>query len=443
MIDINVLRDDPDRVRASQRARGEDEAVVDAVLAADRQRRTTLAHFESARARQKQISKDVGALMGRLGAARKTGAPAADLAALEAEADAARAAAAEVSAQVKDLESAASTAQAELDALARTIPNVIVDGIPAGGEDDYVVLATYGTPRDFAAEGFEPKDHVDVLEGLGGLDLARGVKVAQSRFYYLVGPGARLESALMNLALAKAHAWGFVQLSVPTLVNPAVMAGAGFLDAHADEVYRLAADDLYLTGTSEVALAGYHAQEIVDLSAGPKRYVAPSTCYRREAGTYGKDTRGIIRVHQFQKVEMFLYCRPEDAVAEHERLLSFERDMLDAMELPYRVIDVAAGDLGGPAARKFDCEAWVPTQGKYREVTSTSNCTTYQARRLNIRERGEGGTRIVATLNGTLTTSPRWLVPLLENHQQADGSVAIPAALQPYLGTDRLTPPGT
>lgn len=441
MIDIKVLRDDPDRVRASQRARGETEGVVDAVLAADERRRGTLADYETTRARQKQVSKDVGALMGRLGKARKGNSGAAELAALEAEADAARTAAAQLSDQVKALEAAAAQAQAELDTLARTIPNVIIDGIPAGGEDDYVVLETHGTPRDFAAEGFEPRDHVDVLETLGGLDLARGVKVAESRFYYLVGQGARLESALMTLALAKAYEWGFTQLAVPTLVNPNVMTGAGFLDAHADEVYRLAADDLYLTGTSEVALAGYHADEIVDLSAGPMRYAANSTCYRREAGTYGKDTRGIIRVHQFQKIEMFVYCRPQDAVAEHERLLGFERAMLDLMELPYRVIDVAAGDLGGPAARKFDCEAWVPTQGKYREVTSTSNCTTFQARRLNIRERRDGGTQIVATLNGTLATSPRWLVPLLENHQQADGSVTLPAALRPYLGTDALTPP--
>ena len=441
MIDIKVLREDPEHVRASQRARGEAEGIVDAVLAADERRRRALAEYETARARQKQVSKDVGALMSRLGRARRAGSTA-DAAALETEADSARTAAAELSDVVKSLETAAAAAQAELDALARGIPNVVIDGVPPGGEDDFVVLETHGTPRDFAAEGFEPRDHVDVLEGLGGLDLARGVKVAESRFYYLVGHGARLESALLNLALAKAYEWGFVQLSVPTLVNPAVMAGAGFLDSHAEEVYRLAADELYLTGTSEVALAGYHADEIVDLHDGPRRYAASSTCYRREAGTYGKDTRGIIRVHQFQKVEMFVYCRPEDAVTEHERLLGFEKEMLGLMELPYRVIDVAAGDLGGPAARKFDCEAWVPTQGKYREVTSTSNCTTFQARRLNIRERRDGGTRIVATLNGTLATSPRWLVPLLENHQQSDGSMVVPAALRPYLGTDRLLPTG-
>jgi seryl-tRNA synthetase len=244
---------------------------------------------------------------------------------------------------------------------------------------------------------------------------------------------------MMNLALAQAVEHGFVPMITPTLVTPQVMGGAGFLDAHADEVYRLEADDLYLTGTSEVALAGYHADEILDLSDGAKRYAGWSTCYRREAGSYGKDTRGIIRVHQFNKLEMFVYCRPEDAVAEHERLLAMEKEMLGTIEVPYRIIDTAAGDLGGPAARKYDCEAWVPTQGRYRELTSTSNCTTYQARRLNTRYRAEKGTQTAATLNGTLATT-RWLVAILENHQQADGSVVVPQALQPYLGLEVLKP---
>jgi seryl-tRNA synthetase len=219
------------------------------------------------------------------------------------------------------------------------------------------------------------------------------------------------------------------------------MAGAGFIDKHAEEVYRVEADDLFLTGTSEVALAGYHADEILDLSDGPKRYAGWSACYRREAGSYGKDTRGIIRVHQFHKVEMFTYCRVEDAAAEHQRLLGWEKEMLAKIEVPYRVIDTAAGDLGGPAARKYDSEAWVPTQGRYRELTSTSNCTTYQARRLGIRERDPsgGGTRTVATLNGTLATT-RWLVAILENHQQADGSVVVPQALRPYVGLEVLKP---
>lgn len=447
MIDIKVLREDPELVRASQRARGEDESLVDAVLVADEQRRSSLSEFEAVKAEQNRVNRAIGPLMGRLKAAQQAqqkqggGADAGEVGALQAEADEARAAGSRLSAQVAELQARKSDAEAELDTLIRRIGNVVLDGVPPGGEDDFEVLETIGTPRDFAAEGFEPKDHVELLEGLGGLDLARGTKVAQARFYYLMGQGARLEQAMLNLALDRAYDAGFTQLGVPTLVNHRTMEGAGFLDTHADEVYKLGTDELYLTGTSEVALAGLHTDEIIDLVDGPKRYTACSTCYRREAGSYGKDTRGIIRVHQFQKVEMFVYCRPEDAVAQHEALLGHERAMLDLMEIPYRIIDVAAGDLGGPAARKFDCEGWVPTQGKYRELTSTSNCTTFQARRLGIREKGASGTNIVATLNGTLATT-RWLVAILENHQQADGSVRVPEALRPYLRTDRLVPGG-
>ncbi|WP_219105640.1 serine--tRNA ligase [Austwickia sp. TVS 96-490-7B] len=440
MIDIKLLRDDPEAVRKSQQARGEDVGLVDAILDADKHRREALAEFEQRRAEQKITSKDVGAAMGRLQAAKKSGQSAQDVARLEGEANEARRFAGDLSNRVKALEAEAAEADKQLNALLRRVGNVIIDGVPVGGEDDYVVLEEHGTPRDFAAEGFAPKDHLEILEGLGAVDMGRGVKVAESRFYYLVGQGARLESALMNLALSQAYDNGFTQLAVPTLVNRPTMAGAGFIDAHEEEVYLLRDDDLFLTGTSEVALAGFHTDEIIDLSGGPKRYCAQSTCYRREAGSYGKDTRGVIRVHQFQKIEMFIYCRPEDAQAEHQRLLRHERDMLDLMEIPYRVIDVAAGDLGGPAARKYDCEGWVPTQGKYRELTSTSNCTTYQARRLAIREKRDSRTEIVATLNGTLATSPRWLVALVENHQQADGSVRIPAALQPFMGADVLVP---
>ncbi|HET7659450.1 MAG TPA: serine--tRNA ligase [Oryzihumus sp.] len=423
MIDIRLLREDPEAVRASQRARGEDEGIVDAILSADERRRSSLTEFEQLRAEQKSFGKKVAAAKGE----EKT--------ALVAEAK-------KTSDRVKELQAAADEAEAELNALVRRVPNVVIEGIPSGGEDDYTVLETHGTARDFSAEGFEPRDHLELAEGLGALDMERGAKVGGSRFYFLTGVGARLELALLNMAVAQAVEHGFTPMITPTLVKNDVMAGAGFLDAHADEVYRLEADDLYLTGTSEVALAGYHADEILDLSSGPKRYAGWSTCYRREAGSYGKDTRGIIRVHQFQKVEMFSYCRPEDAEAEHERLLDWEREMLAKIEVPYRIIDTAAGDLGGPAARKFDCEAWVPTQGRYRELSSTSNCTTYQARRLNVRERSESGaTRIVATLNGTLATT-RWLVAILENHQQADGSVVVPQALRPFLGLDVLTPQG-
>ncbi len=422
MIDLRLLRDDPDRVRASQRARGEDETLVDTVLAADEHHRSSLTEFEGLRAQQKSIGRDVAKAQGD----EKTQL----LQQVK-----------ETSQRVKDLEKQYREAEQSRDDALRKIGNVIIDGVPSGGEDDFSLLEEIGNRRDFAAEGFEPKDHLEVAATLDALDMTRGAKVSGSRFYYLKGVGARLEMALLLLALDRAREAGFTQLKVPTLVLPETMAGAGFLDAHADEVYRLEADDLYLTGTSEVALAGYHSDEILDLTDGPKRYTALSTCFRREAGSHGKDTKGIIRVHEFQKVEMFAYCRPEDAEAEHQRMLGLERAMLDSMDIPYRIIDTAAGDLGGPAARKFDCEAWVPTQGRYRELTSTSNCTTYQARRLNTRERDPNGsgTRMVATLNGTMATT-RWLVALLENHQQADGSVRVPEALQRYVGTDVLLP---
>ena len=424
MIDIKFLRDQPDVVRASQRARGEDEGIVDAILRADERRRSSIAEFEALRSEQKSFGRQVAAAKGEQKAALVV-------------------AAKTTSDRVKELQAAVAAAEVELGTLIRRVPNVVIEGIPSGGEDDYTVLETVGTLRDFTAEGFEPKDHLELAEGLDAIDMERGAKVGGSRFYFLKGVGALLELALLNMAIAQAVEAGFTPMITPTLVKADVMAGAGFLDAHADEVYRLEADDLYLTGTSEVALAGYHADEILDLSSGPKRYAGWSACYRREAGSYGKDTRGIIRVHQFHKVEMFSYCRPEQAEAEHQRLLGWERQMLAKVDLPYRIIDTAAGDLGGPAARKFDCEAWVPTQGRYRELTSTSNCTTYQARRLNIRERDpqvEGNaTRHVATLNGTLATT-RWIVAILENHQQADGSVVVPVALRPFLGLDVLTP---
>ncbi len=336
MIDIRLVRDTPDAVRASQRARGEDPGVVDAILAADEARRSSLAQYEAARAQQKAFGKQVAAAQGE-------------------EKQALLAQVKELAELVKSLDVDAVAAQGRLDALMRTVGNVIIDGVPAGGEEDYLVRQTIGTPRDFAAEGFEPLDHVTLGERLGAIDLDRGAKVSGARFYFLTGPGARLELGLLHLAIDRAVAHGFVPMVTPTLVTPQTMAGAGFLDSHADEVYHLPADDLYLTGTSEVALAGYHADEIVDLTDGPKRYAGWSACYRREAGSHGKDTKGIIRVHQFHKVEMFVYCRVEDAAAEHDRLLAMEQDMLTAVELPYRVIDVAAGDLGGPAARKFDC----------------------------------------------------------------------------------------
>ena len=357
MIDLRLLRSDPDRVRASQRARGADEDLVDAVLAADESRRSSLAEFERARAEQKSLGKDV---------ARASGEEKQHLLAR----------ARGLADRVKALQADAEAAGGQFDRLLARVENVVEDGTPAGGEQDYRVLREVGGHRDFDAEGFAPRDHLALGEHLRAIDTERGAKVSGARFYFLTGVGARLELALLMCALDRAVAAGFTPVVTPTLVKPEVMAGTGFLGEHSDEVYHLPADDLYLVGTSEVPLAGYHAGEILDLSAGPMRYAGWSACYRREAGSYGKDTRGIIRVHQFHKVEMFSWCRVEDAAEEHLRLLGWEEDMLAAAELPYRVIDVAAGDLGSSAARKYDCEAWIPSQGRYRELTSTSNCTT-------------------------------------------------------------------
>ncbi|MCI7689601.1 serine--tRNA ligase [Trueperella pyogenes] len=421
MIDIRIIRENPELVKASQRARGAAESDVDAVLAADEARRSSLQQFEDTRAEQKALSRTVGK-------------------ASPAERPAILARAKEMSEEVKGLEAKADAAAAAFQEAMLKLQNVVVDGVPAGGEADYVVLREVGQIRDFAGQGVEVKDHLDVAEGLDAIDMERGAKVSGARFYYLKGIGARLELALLTMAADQAEANGFQLMTTPTLVKPEIMGGTGFLGAHSDEIYYLPADDLYLTGTSEVALAGYHENEILDLADGPKRYAGWSTCYRREAGSHGKDTRGIIRVHQFNKVEMFSFCAAEDAEAEHARFLAWEEEMLAKVELPYRVIDTAAGDLGASAARKFDCEAWLPTQNRFMEVTSTSNCTTFQARRLKIRQRTEGGMEAVATINGTLATT-RWLVAMFENHQQADGSLYVPQALRPYLGGREVIEP--
>ncbi|WP_029116188.1 serine--tRNA ligase [Mycobacterium sp. URHB0044] len=417
MIDLKLLREDPDRVRASQRARGEDPGLVDALLDADAKRRSVISAADNLRAEQKTASKQVGA-------------------ASPEERPALLARAKELADRVKATEAEQAMAETAFTAAHMALSNVIVDGVPPGGEDDFVVLDTVGEPPVLD----DPKDHLELGEALGLIDMERGAKVSGSRFYFLTGFGAMLQLGLLQLAVRLATDNGFTLVIPPVLVRPEVMSGTGFLGAHADEVYRLDADDMYLVGTSEVPLAGYHSNEILDLSEGPRRYAGWSTCFRREAGSYGKDTRGIIRVHQFDKVEAFVYCTPDEAEAEHQRLLGWQREMLALIEVPYRVIDVAAGDLGSSAARKFDCEAWVPTQGTYRELTSTSNCSTFQARRLSTRYRDENGKpQIAATLNGTLATT-RWLVAILENHQQPDGSVRIPDALVPYVGRSVLTP---
>ena len=416
MIDIKFLRENPDVVRASQKARGEDASIIEKVLAADEVRKLTLDQFETLRAEQNLLSKSVASAKGEEKAALLESAKV--LAAKVKEADAKR-------------------AQAELEAKAfiMQISNVLDPQAPIGKEEDFVVIENVGKPRDF---DFQPKDHVELGKLLGAIDTERGAKVAGSRSYYLTGVGAMLEFALVNFAITSANKAGFTPVIPPVLVNSAAMEGTGFLGQAAENVYHLEKDDVYLVGTSEVPLAAMHMDEILPAEKLPIRYAGYSTCFRREAGTYGKDTRGIIRVHQFDKVEMFSFCHPDQAKEEHQRLLQWEKDFLNAMEIPYRVIDVASGDLGSSANRKFDIEAWIPTQDAYREVTSTSNCTEFQARRLNIRFKENDATKAIATLNGTLVAIPRMVVAILENHQNADGTVNVPAALQPFLGTKRF-----
>ena len=417
MIDLKVLRDNPDVVRNSQKLRGEDVAVVDQLIAADSEARTALTEFETLRAEQNLLSKSVGAAKGD-------------------EKNAILEKAKELAGKVKSADSKRAELEDKAKALALQISNLIDLEAPVGGEADFKVIEEIGTPRNFKKEGFEPKDHVEIGKILKAIDTERGAKVSGARSYYLTGYGALLEFALVQYAISQATKAGFIPVIPPVIVKPPAMEGTGFLGQAAENVYHLAADEMYLVGTSEVPLAAYHMDEILDNL--PIRYAGYSSCFRREAGSYGKDTRGIIRVHQFDKVEMFSYVKPEDAKTEHLKLLEWEKDFLKAMEIPFRVIDVASGDLGSSAIRKFDCEAWIPTQNAYREVTSTSNCTEFQSRRLNIRFRDENGTKPVATLNGTLVAVPRMIVAILENHQNADGSVNVPKALQPFLGVDKL-----
>jgi len=419
MIDIKFLRENPDVVRASQKGRGEDVTIVDQVLAIDDVRRAAITEFETLRAEQNALSKSVGAAKGDEKAALLENAKA-------------------LADKVKAADTKRAEIEAQANALVMQLSNLLDPEAPIGGEADFVTIEHVGTPRDFAKDGFAAKDHVELGKLLGAIDTERGAKVSGSRSYYLTGVGAMLEFALVNYAIQSALKAGFTPVIPPVLVKPAAMEGTGFLGQAAENVYHLEKDDYYLVGTSEVPLAAYHMDEVLPVDKLPIRYAGYSSCFRREAGSYGKDTRGIIRVHQFDKVEMFSFCKPEDAREEHKRLLQWEKDFLNAMEIPFRVIDVASGDLGSSANRKFDIEAWIPTQDAYREVTSTSNCTEFQARRLNIRYKDNDGTKAIATLNGTLVAIPRMIVAILENHQNADGSVNVPKALQPFLGTSRF-----
>ncbi|MFF0423807.1 serine--tRNA ligase [Streptomyces sp. NPDC004520] len=426
MIDLRLLREDPDRVRASQRARGEDVELVDALLSADERRRSSGVRFDELRSEQKALGKLIP---------KATPEERAELL--------------QKAEQLKTDVKAAEAEQNEADETAKQLllqlGNIVHEDVPVGGEEDFVVLETHGTIRDFAAEGFEPKDHLELGEALGAIDVERGAKVSGSRFYYLTGVGALLELALVNAAIAQATEAGFIPMLTPALVRPRAMEGTGFLGQAAENVYHLEKDDYYLVGTSEVPLAAYHMDEIIEADKLPLRYAGFSPCFRREAGTYGKDTRGIFRVHQFDKVEMFSYVAPEDAENEHKRLLEWEKQWLTSLELPFQVIDVATGDLGASASRKFDCEAWIPTQGKYRELTSASNCDGFQARRLSVRMReekdGKKTVQPLATLNGTLCAVPRTIVAILENHQLPDGSVRVPEVLRPYLGGREVLEP--
>jgi seryl-tRNA synthetase len=419
MIDIKFLRDHPDVVRASQKGRGENVEIVDQIIAADERKRAALTEFETLRQEQNVLSKSVGAAKGD-------------------EKTALLANAKELADKVKAADAKRAELEEEAKKLLLQLSNLLDAEAPIGGEEDFVTLEHIGTPRDFTKDGFEPRDHVELGKLLGAIDTERGAKVAGSRSYYLTGVGALLEFALVNYAIQSALKNGFSPVIPPVLVNPAAMEGTGFLGQAAENVYRIEKDDVYLVGTSEVPLAAMHMDEILPAEKLPLRYAGYSSCFRREAGTYGKDTRGIIRVHQFDKVEMFSFCKPEEAKEEHKRLLQWEKDFLTAMEIPFRVIDVASGDLGSSAVRKFDIEAWIPTQGAYREVTSTSNCTEFQARRLNIRYKDSEGTKAIATLNGTLVAIPRMIVAILENHQNADGTVNVPVALQPFLGMKKF-----
>ncbi|MEU0369612.1 serine--tRNA ligase [Streptomyces sp. NPDC006283] len=422
MIDLRLLREDPDRVRASQRSRGEDVGLVDALLSADERRRSSGLRFDELRSEQKSLGKLIP---------KATPDERAELL-KKAE---------QLKTDVKAAEAEQNDADEETRRLLLQLGNIVHEDVPVGGEEDFVVLETHGTIRDFGAEGFAPKDHLELGEALGAIDVERGAKVSGSRFYYLTGVGALLELALVNAAIAQATEAGFIPMLTPALVRPRAMEGTGFLGQASENVYHLEKDDYYLVGTSEVPLAAYHMDEIIDADKLPLRYAGFSPCFRREAGTYGKDTRGIFRVHQFDKVEMFSYVAPEDAEAEHKRLLDWEKQWLTSLELPFQVIDVATGDLGASASRKFDCEAWIPTQGKYRELTSASNCDGFQARRLAVRMRDGKKVQPLATLNGTLCAVPRTIVAILENHQLADGSVRVPEVLRPYLGGRELLEP--
>ncbi len=417
MIDIAILRSHRDELAASLERRGV--AVdLDALSDLDERRRSVRSRAEELRADQKAAGKAIVTLTG------------------DAKAEAI-ARAAQLADDYRALISEADVLDEEFNAAWIRLPNM-TDPTAAEGhaEEDAVELRKVGTPRTFE---FPPKDHVELGTALGVLDVDRASKVSGSRFGFVMGDLAMLEFALVRYAMDTVTPHGFKPMIPPVLVRDHALYGTGFFPGDAEQVYSVTNDDLYLVGTSEVPIAAFHADEIFDEEELPIRYAGYSTCFRREAGTYGKDTRGIFRVHQFDKVEMFSFVRPEDSSTEHEFLLAREEELLSGLELPYRVVNVAAGDLGSSAAKKYDIEAWFPSQDRYREVTSTSNTTDYQSRRLKIRYRAESGNELVHTLNGTAIAVGRILIALMENHQNADGSIRVPEALVRYTGFEQLT----
>jgi len=420
VLDLRLIRKDPDTVRAALARRG-GVAELDSVLTIDASCRALRAEVEEMRAESTRIAKVIGQ-------AKKSGEVVAN--ATEDEARVLRE-------QISTKEEMLRAAEADRDAVLLGLPNLAQDGAPDGGEDDAVELRTVGAIPVF--EG-DPLDHVTIAEGLGGLDLERAARTSGSRFAYLMGPLVRLQMSLVTYAVDLLEGQGFTPVIPPVLVREEAMLGTGFFPTDRSAIYETSADDLYLVGTSEVPLAALHQDEILSEDDLPLRYAGISTCFRREAGAAGRDTRGIFRVHQFDKVEMFSFVTPEQSADEHLRILGLEERILQDLQIPYRVVDVAVGDLGASAARKFDCEAWMPGQGRYREVTSCSNCTDYQARRLRCRTKRGKETLPVHTLNGTAVAVGRTLIALLENHQRPDGSVAIPEVLQAFGAPPELTP---
>ena len=430
MLNPDFVRNNPQVVKDSQASRGEDPLLVDQFLEKDQLWRNLTVEVDNLRAEQKTLSKEIG----NLKAKQKT-TPGPEV---EKELDLLTKKGTDLSNKITEITSKQDEVKIQADKAMGAISNLVHKDAPVGSEKDFKIIETFGTPRDFQVEGIKVKDHVEIGSDLKLIDIERGAKVSGSRFYYLVNDGALLELALVNFAIDIAQSHGFSPVIPPALVKPAAMEGTGFLGQAAENVYRIEQDDLYLVGTSEVALAAKHMDEILNNKELPIKYAGYSPCYRREAGSHGKDTRGIFRVHWFDKVEMFIFANAEDTDSIHQQLLEIEKEVLTKLELPFRVIDVATGDLGSSAARKFDCEAWIPSSNEYRELTSTSNCTEFQARRLKIRTRVGDKTNYVSTLNGTLLAVTRTIVALLENHQQKDGSILIPKALQPYLKNKKV-----